>query len=305
MPTPQRRLTDLLAAINPTLQFLPGTLSRYRRLLTGRHHVHMQTIPTVTGYWAWKAICRTCELTRASAEATQAAAITAAHQLLGERDHYTWHELPYCNDPDLIGRLTDAGHPPVTNWTRLGRVQLPANLAGDGYTVATDGSAPNNNPAIGWAYMTNAGWCSSGTITTDTPHRTQAGELLAIDHALRMYPHGSTITVLFDNTQVGALVQDLVNLARTGRKLETIPKWAIRANAAAIKGSAHNNDIRLLWTRSTTNKLHNLADTLARAATGTRAKYDWKPLDVERIGHTCGPSCPVIHIASGSNLHAA
>lgn len=274
--------------------------TRWRELTTGRHHLTLYPIPTVTGFWAWKTTCRTCGATQLGAESTHTAAIHAAHALIGSRDSHTIINPGCTNDKHITAALTEAGHPALLRWHGLAHIQLPADIAGSGNTVATHGNYDSVHNRAAWSFVTDAGWCKSGPIEPFCTVNPCAAELSAIRQALKIYPSGSPVTIVLNNTVVGILLQDFADMVQLGRKLtrRDLPLWAEPRIAGEIKGRIHAlGSIRVLWRRPVVDRLHALADTLARVANGTRRKQsDWIPIDVEPIGAAaCEPSCTLIH----------
>jgi ribonuclease HI len=274
-------------------------LTHLRNLVTGRHNVTLRLVPTVTGLWAWTTTCHTCSITRRGADLTQTEALDAAHCLVGPRDRHflsSRHHLPQHHD--FAHQLTTAGHPALRHWDRLSRVTLPAGLTGDGYTVATDGTYNQFSNTAAWAFVTDAGWCASGPLSPVGVISSDSAEFHAVRHALKIYPTGSAVTLYIDNLKVGALIQDLAEQAKSGNKLNgnRLPVWAFPSHAGDIKARISElASVTVLWKRTNTDRLHRLADTLARAANGAKAKKaSWRPVDMEPIGGTCEPTCTLI-----------
>lgn len=284
-------------------------LQRTLDLLTGRHRNTLRAVPTITGHWGWTTTCHTCDTTHTGTAPTRRDALTQAHRGLGPRDHHTVDRTRTADaDTHLSRHLTDHGHPPLRAWTDLRRATLPAELTGTGYTVATDGSYNHNTGKAAWGFITDTGWCSHGRLrgtipATDRQHGPNAAELAAVRRALPLFPDRSTITLLIDSVRVGVLIQDLAELTAADGDFKTFrtPYWANRHTVAEIREYLRHSHstLRLLWTRSNTNPLHNYADTLARAANNYRPKDPaWQPRDIEPIGTGCAPTCTLIHTAT-------
>jgi hypothetical protein len=292
------RIHDARGKIPPQMlpSFLPRALRKtlwtWWHLASGRHEVSLWAIPTVAGSWAWRAQCRTCGVERTGRQDTRAAAVACAQALVGARDEHRLYTKTKLTKRVPVDDLTRAGDALLAHWNDLTRVKLSEEIRGDGFTIATDASLNPATGAAAWAYVTDAGWCRSGRLASPRITDSQGAELVAVYHALYLYPDGSDVTLLLDNRQVGLVVQSLAEAVASGGRVRDVdlPPWADPGRAGWI---AHNiqrlSSLQVLWVRSNTNRLHRHADTLARTANGYPPKKPRYAIAASAIEGTSGP----------------
>lgn len=234
---------------------LRRVIRRVCRHLLGRHTLVVTVAGTVSGFYLWHARC-SCSVVWRSAEPTTLDALRTAVRYLGPRDELVVRQLYGTKGNAALWPEAPALRTPAR------RMWLPQGIRGLGDVVACDGSRRERDRHAGWAVVTDAGWWLAGTEGYDGV--TIAGlELLAIAHALHLYPAGHRVTVLSDNAHARVVARRI--LSHRLRRAVDLPRWVPRAAFAMLRSAAFRG---LEWTiaeiRSKTVPLHNIADQVAR-----------------------------------------
>jgi hypothetical protein len=268
-------------------------LRRARELLTGRHHVRLHLVPTISGRWAWSSTCDTCTgLSRTGLANTREQALAAAHRLVGDRDDHHLDTDKRLSSRDIAGQLLAADERALHRWDDLHSIRLPATTTGTGYTVATGCSYGQDTGTAAWALITDAGWCVTGLATTPSA---EAAELRAVRRALDLYPTATQLALQVSNDSVADLIEDLLELTRVSHRMPTMPtpsSWATPKATSEATQLLRARRVTVHRARSTTHPLHRLATTLAQAVRGSAAhNLDWTPADVQVVNTGCTPAC--------------
>jgi hypothetical protein len=226
----------------------------YRHLL-GRHSPRVLVGGAVSGAWLWRVDC-TCDLLHRGAESTRTLAREAALAVLGERD-----DVP--EPRDVFGPSAAQAWPEEPMLRQQARkLALPDRLRGNGSLVAADASRRDSDEHAGWGFVTDAGWSRRG-IADYASSGVSGLELLAIAHALQLYPDGHLVDVLSDNLDARNMARRVLS-GRTSRRVE-VPRWVPDEAFLLLREAFHRRlAVRVIEVKSKTHPLHNIADRLAR-----------------------------------------
>lgn len=225
------------------------------RHLLGRHSPRVQVGGAVSGVWLWRVDC-TCALLHRGAEPTLTQAREAAFAVLGERD-----DVP--EPRDVFGPQAAQAWPEAPMLRQQARqLVLPDLLRGDGSLVAADASRRDSDEHAGWGFVTDVGWHRRGTVAYAGAD-VSGLELLAIAHALQVYPDGHLVDVLSDNLDARNMARRILS-GRTSRRVE-VPRWVPDEAFLLLRDAFHRRlAVRVVEVKSKTHPLHNVADRLAR-----------------------------------------
>lgn len=219
----------------------------------GRHHLTTTTARSVSGFHLWHTAC-TCTVVWQGAAHTRVAAIAEAAAHVRPRDRHQVREVHGSGAARALWPVPALRVP-------ARHLALPDELRGHGRIVACDGSRRVRDGHTGWGVITDAGWWLAGV---EHPRREINGlELLAIAHAVRLYPKGSTFVVLSDSEAARAVARAILGGRVTG--LSALPRWATQSAFVMLRGAYQRGvKVTIRAVRSKTHPLHDIADRLAR-----------------------------------------